>query len=190
MLRQACLQRRDAVPPTLTELAVVPGIPEARYRLDREIAPLIRDVHQANHREAQALARAGEPNDMLPLANMLAVSGGSDAGTFAAGIIAGWLMDAATFKVVTGISWGPGRPVLPGASMTTSFCASAAPSAPKTFSVAQCADPTPATVCGRQATVAARCAIRHADILAAIAAQYANGRLLMIGTTDLDAGRP
>ena len=29
-----------------------------------------------------------------------------------------------------------------------------------------------------------------ADILAAIAAQYANGRLLMIGTTDLDAGRP
>jgi hypothetical protein len=108
MLRQACLQRRDAVPPTLTELAVVPGIAQARYWLDRDFAPLIRDVNQANHREAEALARAGVPNDVLPVANMLAVSGGGDAGTFAAGIIAGWTLNGTRplFKVVTGISAG------------------------------------------------------------------------------------
>lgn len=196
MLRQACLQRRDAVPPTLTERAVVPGIPEARYWLDRDLAPLIRDVHQSNLREAQALARAGEPNDILPLANMLAISGGGDAGTFAAGIIAGWTLQGSrpSFKVVTGIS--AGALVAPFAYLGPQYddiilriCSAIGPkdvfhsrsvltrlasdgiahSKPLARLVAQCIS---------------------ADILAAIAAQYANGRLLMIGTTDLDAGRP
>ncbi|TPG76183.1 patatin-like phospholipase family protein [Pseudomonas arsenicoxydans] len=196
MLRQACLQRRDAVPPTLTERAVVPGIPEARYWLDRDLAPLIRDVHQSNLREAQALARSGEPNDTLPLANMLAISGGGDAGTFAAGIIAGWTLHGTrpAFKVVTGIS--AGALVAPFAYLGPAYddiilriCSAIGPkdvfhsrsvltrlasdgiahSKPLARLVAQCIS---------------------TDILAAIAAQYANGRLLMIGTTDLDAGRP
>ena len=76
MLRQACLQRRDAVPPTLTEKALIPGIPNARYWLDHDLTPFIRDVSLANLREAEALANAGLPNDTLPLASMLAVSGG------------------------------------------------------------------------------------------------------------------
>lgn len=35
MFLQACLPRIDAVPPSLTEKAVIPGIPNARYRLER-----------------------------------------------------------------------------------------------------------------------------------------------------------
>ena len=196
MLRQACLQRRDAVPPTLTELAVVPGIPEARYWLDREIAPLIRDVHQANLREAHALARAGEPNDMLPLANMLAVSGGSDAGTFAAGIIAGWTLHGTRplFKIVTGIS--AGALVAPFAYLGPQYddiivriCSAVGPkdifhsrNVLTRLASDGIADSKPLSRLVAQYITA--------DILAAIAAQYANGRLLMIGTTDLDAGRP
>lgn len=108
MLRQACLQRRDAVPPTLTEKALIPGIPDARYWLDQDLTPFIRDVSLANLREAEALASAGLPNDILPRANLLAVSGGGDAGTFAGGIIAGWTLHGTrpVFKVVTGIKIG------------------------------------------------------------------------------------
>src|SRR5689334_12763826 len=105
MFLQACLPRRDAVPPTLTEKAVIPGIPKARYRLDHDLTPFIEDAVQSNKRESEELAKAGKPNHILPLANMLAVSGGGDAGAFAAGLIAGWTTHGTRprFKVVTGI---------------------------------------------------------------------------------------
>jgi hypothetical protein len=60
MLRQACLQRRDAVPPTLTEKAVIPGIPNARYWLDQDLTSFIQDISQANNREGETLVRAGD----------------------------------------------------------------------------------------------------------------------------------
>ena len=63
---------------------------------------------RSNKRESQVLAEAGKLGDILPLAHMLAVSGGGDAGTFAAGLIAGWTTHGTRplFKVVTGISAG------------------------------------------------------------------------------------
>lgn len=108
MFLQACLPRRDAVPPSLTEKAVIPGIPNARYRLDHDRTPFIEDAVRSNKRESQVLAEAGKLGDILPLAHMLAVSGGGDAGAFAAGLIAGWTTHGTRplFKVVTGISAG------------------------------------------------------------------------------------
>ena len=53
MLLQACLQRRDAVPPTLTETAVIPGIPDARYWLDRDLNTFIQDAILSNRREIE-----------------------------------------------------------------------------------------------------------------------------------------
>ncbi|MBA4363165.1 MAG: patatin, partial [Pseudomonas sp.] len=44
MLREGCLQRRDAVPQDLTEQAVIPGIPNARYWLDRDLTAFIVDA--------------------------------------------------------------------------------------------------------------------------------------------------
>jgi hypothetical protein len=41
-------------------------------------------------REGEALAEAGKSVDPLPPADLLAISGGGDAGAFAAGILAGW----------------------------------------------------------------------------------------------------
>jgi hypothetical protein len=90
VLLQACgsLPRLDAVPSTLTETAVIPGIPNSRYWLDRDLAPFIQSVIQDDKREREALARAGKATDLLPPANLLAISGGGDAGAFAAGLLA------------------------------------------------------------------------------------------------------
>ncbi|MHC8377245.1 patatin-like phospholipase family protein [Pseudomonas sp. MDT1-16] len=196
MLRQACLQRRDAVPPTLTEKALIPGIPDARYWLDQDLTPFIRDVSQANLREAEALASAGLPNDTLPLANMLAVSGGGDAGTFAAGIITGWTVHGTrpVFKIVTGIS--AGALVAPFAYLGPEYDG---------FILRICHAIGPKDVF-RSRNVLTRLASDGiadskplsrliakyvtAETLAAIALEYAKGRLLMIGTTDLDSARP
>ncbi|MDI3273545.1 patatin-like phospholipase family protein [Pseudomonas sp. AL03] len=196
MLRQACLQRRDAVPPTLTEKALIPGIPDARYWLDQDLTPFIRDVSQANLREAEALASAGLPNDTLPLANMLAVSGGGDAGTFAAGVITGWTVHGTrpVFKIVTGIS--AGALVAPFAYLGPEYDG---------FILRICHAIGPKDVF-RSRNVLTRLASDGiadskplsrliakyvtAETLAAIALEYAKGRLLMIGTTDLDSARP
>lgn len=196
MLLQACLQRRDAVPPTLTEHAVIPGIPDARYWLDQDLTPFIRDVTLANQREAEALARAGEPNDILPLASMLAVSGGGDAGTFAAGIIAGWTLHGTrpVFKVVTGIS--AGALVAPFAYLGPQYdgvilriCGAIGPKDvfhPRNVLTRLASDGI------AHSKPLSRLIAQYvtAEVLAAIASQYAKGRLLMIGTTDLDSGRP
>jgi sugar/nucleoside kinase (ribokinase family) len=92
MLLQACgtLPRLEAVPPALTERAAISGIPKARYWLDRDLAQFIQDAILDTKREGEALAEAGKSVDPLPPADLLAISGGGDAGAFAAGILAGW----------------------------------------------------------------------------------------------------
>jgi hypothetical protein len=79
---QGCgtLERREAVPTALTEQAVTPGAPNSRYRLDRDIDPMVRDAVQAVQREKAPLAAAGKVGKPLPPANFLALSGGGDAG--------------------------------------------------------------------------------------------------------------
>jgi patatin-like phospholipase len=107
---QACasLPRLDAVPPTLTERAVIPGIPNSRFWLDGDLAPFIKAALQDNERQRKTLAKARKTTDPLPSANLLAISGGSDAGAFAAGLLAGWTAHGGRpeFMLVTGISAG------------------------------------------------------------------------------------
>lgn len=196
MLLQACLPRRDAVPPTLTEKAVIPGIPNARYWLDHDLTPFILDASQANLREAATLARAGKPNHILPLANMLAVSGGGTAGTFAAGLIAGWTLHGTRpmFKVVTGIS--AGALVAPFAYLGPQYDVDI-------LRISHAIGPKDVFHSRNMLTRLTSDGMAHSkplsrliakyvtdELLAAIAAEYAKGRLLMIGTTDLDSGRP
>ncbi|MGE8145366.1 patatin-like phospholipase family protein [Pseudomonas frederiksbergensis] len=196
MLREGCLQRREAVPQPLTEKALIPGIPNARYWLDHDLTLFIRDASEANLREYEAFGSLEGPSDMLPLADMLAVSGGGDAGTFAAGIIAGWTLHGSrpVFKVVTGIS--AGALVAPFAYLGPEYdaviqgiCNGIGPkdvfhsrNVLTRLASDGIADSKPlARLIAKYVT---------AEVLAAIAAQYAKGRMLMIGTTDLDAGRP
>ena len=102
------LPRGDAVPPESTEQAVIPGIPGARLWADRDLGAFVELVMEDNRRELEALARVGMTEDQIPPAHMLAISGGGDAGAFAAGILNGWTRHGTrpTFRVVTGISAG------------------------------------------------------------------------------------
>lgn len=197
MLLQACasLARLDAVPPGLTERAAISGVPNSRYWLDRDLAPFIRDAILDTKREGEALAEAGKPVDPLPPANLLAISGGGDSGAFAAGILAGWSAhgDRPEFKVVTGVS--AGALIAPFAFLGTQYddvVGSVATSiGPKDVFHARnrlaglasdgMADSGPLQ------RLVAKCITP--EILAAIAREYRKGRVLQIGTTDLDAGR-
>jgi hypothetical protein len=193
---QACASspRLDAVPPTLTQRAAIPGIANARYWLDLDLAPFIQSAIDDNKRESEALARAGKPTDS-PL-NLLAISGGGDAGAFAAGLLAGWSAQGTRpeFKVVTGIS--AGALIAPFAFLGPRYdevIRRVATSIGKDdvfrsrgllagLASDGMADSEPL----------ARLLEHHVtpDILEAVAAENARGRALMIGTTDLDSGQP
>src|ERR1700722_8823202 len=93
VLRQACrtLPRIEAVPPDQTERAVIPGIPNSRFWLDRDLgAPFMQSVIQDLKREEEALARSGVRTKPMPPVYLLGISGGGDDGAFAAGLLAGW----------------------------------------------------------------------------------------------------
>ena len=92
----------------MTEAAAPPGIPNARYWLDGDINPMIRDVVRETERERIELNRTTQATDPMPPAYLLAISGGGDAGAFAAGLLTGWSQQGTRprFKLVTGISAG------------------------------------------------------------------------------------
>jgi predicted acylesterase/phospholipase RssA len=194
---QGCspLMRLDAVPPALTEKAVIPGIPNARVWLDRDLGPFIEVVIQDMSREIEALEKEGKPSDRLPPVYALAISGGGDAGAFAAGILSGWTAhgDRPQFRVVTGTS--AGALIAPFAFLGPEYDETV-----RSVAVSI----RPEDIFDRRSTLRgltsdgmasseplARIVAKYvtAETLAAIAREYARGRALEVATTDLDAGR-
>ena len=125
----------------------------------------------------------------------MALSGGGDAGAFAAGILVGWTEFGTRpeFKIVTGVS--AGALIAPFAFLGPRYDyvlrRAAGSLGPKdifhwrnwlaAFSGEAIADDHPLTnLIDKYVT---------ADLLSEIARQYAKGRVLLIGTTDLDARR-
>ena len=198
VLLQACasLQRLDAVPSTLTERAEIPGIPNSRHWLDHDLAPFIQAVIDDDKREREALAKGGERTDSLPPASLLAISGGGDAGAFAAGILVGWTANGTRpkFRVVTGISTG--ALIAPFAflgpqyddvlrSVFTSVRSDDVFRKRKLLiglASDGMADSEPLS----------RLVAKYVtqETLSSVAEEFAKGRVLEIGTTDLDSGRP
>lgn len=188
------LPRHDAVPPELTERAVIPGIPEARFWMDRDLGAFVRSVMDDDRRERAALGLA--PLDPLPPANMLAISGGGDAGAFAAGILSGWTQHGTRpiFRVVTGISAGAlAAPfAFLGSGYDDALHKMATSVGPKDifrtrnvllgFVTDGLADSSPLN------RLVEKYVTR--ELLDAVAREYSKGRVLAIGTTDLDSGRP
>ena len=187
--------RGTAVPQAETERAtVLGGLPNARFWADTQGPELGNEALRALAREREHLGL--RPGDRLPPANFLAVSGGSDNGAFGAGLLVGWTAagDRPEFKAVTGVSTG---------ALTAPF-AFLGPAYD-----AQLRDIytgiRPADVFEQRGYLAAvfddamadtrplyRLISRYADerMLAAIAREHAKGRLLLIGTTNLDVMRP
>lgn len=195
---QGCgtLERREAVPPALTEKAVTPGAPNSRYWVDRDIDPMVRDGMDSIQREKAALAKAGKATGALPPANFLTISGGGDAGAFGAGLLTGWTANGTRpeFKVVTGISTG--ALIAPFAYLGPRYddalrhvYTSIGPkdvyeprSALAAFTSDGMADNRPLwRLIAKYIT---------ADFLAEVAREYEKGRFLLIGTTNIDARRP
>jgi hypothetical protein len=187
-------QRLAPAPAHMAEQIAVLGIPNGRFWADTQGAALVREAEQALERE-QAATQKPEGGS-LPPAHFLAVSGGSDDGSFGAGLICGW-SDAGTmpsFKLVTGISTG--ALIAPIAFLGPSYMEGLRAVYTKIG---------PGDVLKRRGVHNAVFGEALADTsplyglithyineqsLADIAAAYNEGRLLLIGTTSLDAQRP
>src|SRR5713226_2092039 len=62
----ASLSRLPAVPSELTDKAVIPGIPNARFWFDLDLEPLVEQVRRDAELERKALAAEGKPTHPMP----------------------------------------------------------------------------------------------------------------------------
>jgi len=188
--------RRPAVPFGRENLAAVPGFDGIRWWGDVADDPVFLEVaKQTIVRERAYRASRGEPG-LAPSIAYLAVSGGGQDGAYGAGLLCGWT-DAGTrpeFNVITGVSTGAliapfvfagpeydrvlrevyttirTRDIMEERGLIHGFLSDAM------------ADTKPLR----------KLLERYVDdeFVRKIAAEDAKGRLLLIGTTNLDAGRP
>ena len=188
--------REPAVPLTETERALPLGLPNARFFADADPAPMIAEAMAAIEREQAALRTAGKPASPLPPASFLAVSGGADNGAFGAGLINGWTTTGTRpeFRIATGVSTG--ALIAPFAFLGPDYDTALREvyttiSPDRVFRrrslLAAVFDDAMADTGPLAETIA-----HYADqrMLDAIGREYQRGRLLLIGTTDLDAQRP
>lgn len=190
------LPRRAAVPPLLTQKASVMHSTAFRFWPNISLDPLFKDAADANDRERADFALRGLPTAHLPPASYLAISGGGDAGAFAAGILVGWTRrgNRPEFKVVTGVS--AGALIAPFAFLGSRYdnvlhdvAVSIGPKdvfhvrnyLSALWSDAFADDGPLAEMIEKYVT---------GGVLADVAKEYARGRVLLVGTTDLDSGQP
>jgi hypothetical protein len=186
-------ERGSPVPPSETNEATVLGLPNARFFVDRPEA-ILAEQERALIREAKTFGvlRGGT----LPAANLLSLSGGGDNGAFGAGLLVGWTAhgDRPKFKYVAGVSTG--ALIAPFAFLGPEYDAALTdvytnvdPSKiyEKRFITAALSEDALADTTPFYGTIS-----RYVDndMLTKIAAEYEKGRVLIIQTTDLDAGKP
>jgi len=191
----ASIQRLPAVPDDSTTRADVLGIPNARFFVDDDLLPYLQEGMAALDREKAFLAKSGHGGEMPP-ANFLALSGGGDDGAFGAGLLVGWTKSATRpqFKLVTGISTG--ALIAPFAflgpdydHLLKEFYTGVGPkdiyetrSILAVITSDALSDNKPLLNLIRKYV--------NRDLLKEIAAEYQKGRVLLIGTTNLDSRRP
>ena len=189
-------ERGPGVPEADTLRALPLGIANARFFADSDPGPMTEEGVRSVEREKAALRAAGKSTDRLPPAEFLAVSGGGDNGAFGAGLLNGWTQTGKRpeFKMVTGVSTG--ALIAPFAFLGPDYDADLR----KAYTTM-----TADMIFGRRNLLAVLFSDAMADtgplatliasfadqaMLDAIAREYRKGRLLFVGTTDLDAERP
>jgi predicted acylesterase/phospholipase RssA len=187
--------REPPVPARLTERAtVLGGLANARYLADTQVPELTREAYAALSRERAQLGATAAGR--LPPANLLAISGGGDKGAFGAGLLAGWTErgDRPEFKTVSGVSTG--ALIAPFAFLGPNYDGvlrhvytevdQSAIFASRFLLAAVFRDAL------KDTTPLFQLISHYVDdqALDAIANEYRKGRLLLIGTTDIDAQRP
>jgi len=193
---QACStpSRLEPEPAPLTTKAIVIDTPNARFYPDEQVTELYEEGIRSIQREMKVLS-VTDPSK-LPQANFLAVSGGGGDGAFGAGLLSGWTKAGTRpeFKLVTGVSTG--ALIAPFAFLGPAYDEQLK----RVFTTVSAkdiyierglrgalfddalSDTTPLFnfISGYV----------NEEMLTAIARAYEKGRLLLIGTTNLDARRP
>lgn len=186
--------RLPAVPRGMT-LQAQTVVPEARFFPDRNDPGLLTEARKSFDREAawRASQRLTGP---LPPAAFLSISGGGGDGAFGAGLLKGWSESGTRpeFRLVTGVSTG--ALIAPFAFLGPKYDAVLR----QTYT-----EVTDKDIFKRRRFTAALWSDGMADtsplgklvakymdreVLDAIAVEYNKGRLLLIGTTDLDSREP
>ncbi len=170
-----------------------PAVDKVRYVVGVNHAEFAAEYLESLRREQAWLAGTGHAGEFPP-SSFLAISGGGGDGAYGAGLIVGWTSaDRPVFKVVTGISTGAliapfaflgpkYDPVLRQMyTQTADDAIFRKRGLIKAFMSDAMADTLPL-----QKTVER---LITPALLAEIAAEYGKGRLLLIGTTELDAER-
>lgn len=192
----APLHRLNAVPVGQEDQANIQGMPDIRYWGDTNSPGFERDGREALVREKAYLESTGQQGT-LPPANFLAISGGGENGAFGAGLLVGWTKAGTrpVFKGVTGISTG--ALTAPFAFLGSAYDAKLKEMyttisakdilVANGFLAGALLDDSLADNSPLRATVA-----KYFDqsVFDAIAAESRKGRLLLVGTTNLDARRP
>jgi hypothetical protein len=190
------LQRALAAPQELADRVSVLGISNARFWADSRGGALAQEAAEALEREKAAAGKIGAPAGSLPPAEFLAISGGSDDGSFGAGLICGWCDSGKmpTFKLVSGVSTG--GLIAPFAFLGRAYMRGLR---------AVYTEIGPNDVLKKLGLRNALLGEALADTaplyglitryineqaLADVAAEYNKGRLFLIGTVSLDAQRP
>jgi len=182
------------VPASLVSQATVPGLANVRFWGD-EVPKDIYAFVQTHMPGVKQMASRTALEKGRPLVEYLALSGGADDGAFGAGFLVGWSRrgDRPKFEVVTGVS--AGALIAPYAFLGSGYDRQLA-ELWTTFDANSVATPQVlAGLLGAEAiadsTPLRNLIARHIDrrMLSQIAQEYRNGRVLMIGTTNLDAQR-
>jgi len=186
--------RDPAVPRESTTRATVLGLPNERFMPVFGSGPINAEFDAALRRRLAHLGAA--PGISIPPLDLLAVSGGGEDGAFGAGLLNGWSAagNRPDFTLVTGVSTG-------ALTAPFAFAGSDYDAALKRVYT----DVTLADIAIRRSILSAVFDDALADssplfstisreldarMLARIAEGYRQGRLLLIGTTDLDAQIP
>lgn len=186
-------ERLPPVPVADTARAFPLGLPNARFFPLLERDKIIAEWEQALQRQRRVLGLA--PDAHLPEAQFLAISGGGDNGAFGSGILIGWTEagDRPEFELVTGVSTG--ALIAPFAFLGPEYD----PQLRDVYTTISADDvySERSLIFGifddamSDTTPLWSLISKYVDepLLAAIAREYEKGRLLLIGTTDLDAER-
>jgi predicted acylesterase/phospholipase RssA len=200
LLGQGCVTavRQKAVPLELHTKATVTGFPDgSRYfpRDAEDLEQFQKNFVESWEREKKYMAAQGSTG-ALPPAAYLAISGGGDNGAFGAGLLNGWTKAGTrpTFKLVTGVSTGalisPFAFLGPDydARLKEMYTAISMKDIANVKSILSAvygesmADTTPLWNLLKKSVTQ--------EMLDAIAAEHEKGRILLVGTTNLDVRRP
>ena len=186
----AALPRLPAVPAAETHSATFLGLTDARFHLWGDAAPL-GAMWAAAQRRHLALGRGSGNEDML------AISGGGDNGAFGAGILYGWTQTGRRpeFRLVTGVSTG--ALTAPFAFLGSRYDEQlkAVYTTVQRNDIAELLSVGTMLFNGDSVASSAPLARLIAtyvtpQMVDEIATEYRKGRVLLIGTTDLDLGQP